>query len=310
MGVLQMSVAQEQAAARVGAAVVRRGVRAKRARFAARQTLIYIGMLLVAAVMIVPFLWMLSSSLKPLGDVFLFPPSVFPWPPEWSNYTEAIQAMRCGDRSCFLLFMYNSFKVAILGDIGALIAVAMAAFAFARMQFPGRDILFMVMIATMMIPTQVTLIPVFLMIQWLGWNDSHAALIVPNWFGGAFGTFLVRQFFMTIPDELEDAAKIDGAGPFTIFWRIFVPLGLPALATVAVFVFMNLWNDLQSPVIYLSDIEKMTVTVGLTMFRGQYRSDWHLLMAGSVLSIIPILAVYVVAQKYFVQGIALTGIKG
>ena len=115
---------------------------------------------------------------------------------------------------------------------------------------------------------------------------------------------------MTIPDELEDAAKIDGAGPFTIFWKIFVPLGLPALATVGVFVFMNLWNDLQGPVIYLSDIEKMTVTVGLTMFRGQYRTDWHLLMAGSVLSILPILAVYVIAQKYFVQGIALTGVKG
>jgi len=148
------------------------------------------------------------------------------------------------------------------------------------------------------------------MIKSLGWVNSHAALIVPNWFGGAFGTFLVRQFFLTIPDELEDAAKIDGAGPFTIFWKIFVPLGRPAIATVGVFVFMNLWNDLIGPVIYLSDIEKMTVTVGLTMFRGQYTTKWHLLMAGSVLSILPILAIYVVAQKYFVQGIALSGIKG
>lgn len=291
-------------------AQVRRGLRARRARGAFRLTFVYGGMLVVAAVMVIPFLWMLSSSLKAAGDIFLFPPQIVPWPPEWSNYPDTIRAMRCGQTDCFGLFLFNSFKVSVLGDIGALIAVAMAAFAFARMRFPGKDVIFVVMIATMMIPAQVTLIPVFLMIKSLGWVNSHAALIVPNWFGGAFGTFLVRQFFLTIPDELEDAAKIDGAGPFTIFWKIFVPLGRPALATVAVFVFMNLWNDLTGPVIYLSDIEKMTVTVGLTMFRGQYRTQWHLLMAGSVLSILPILAIYVVAQKYFVQGIALSGIKG
>jgi multiple sugar transport system permease protein len=191
-----------------------------------------------------------------------------------------------------------------------LLSASFAAYAFARLKFPGRDFLFLTLLATMMVPDQVTVIPQFIIMRAVGWTDSHNALIVPRFLGSAFGTFLLRQFFLTIPDELEDAARVDGASRFSIYWRIFLPLAKPALATLAVFTFMGAWNDLTGPIIYLSSKSQMTLTVGLTMFRGVHETKWHLLMAGTVISILPILVVYAAAQKYFVQGITMTGIKG
>jgi ABC-type glycerol-3-phosphate transport system permease component len=274
------------------------------ARAAARAAVMYLLLLAVSALMLGPFVWMLTSSLKAEGDIFLFPPTLFPNPPRWENYAETVERMP------FHLFTFNSIKIAVLATVGAVLTCSLAAYAFARLSFPGRDKLFLLLLATMMVPGQVTFIPHFLIMQAVGWTNSHNALIVPHFFGGAFGTFLLRQFFLTLPTELEDAARIDGAGHFRIYWQIFLPLAQPALATLAVFVFMGTWNDLVGPVIYLSDREKMTLTVGLAMFRGFNIVRWHLVMAGAVINVVPILVVYVLAQKYFVRGIALSGIKG
>lgn len=276
----------------------------RRARRVAIAAVLYALLALVAVLMLGPFLWMLSSSLKAEGDIFLFPPRAIPNPPQWHNYVETVQAMP------FHLFTLNSFKIATLGTVGSVLTCSLAAYAFARLQFPGREKLFVVLLATMMIPGQVTMIPTFLIMKFIGWTNSHNALIAPHFFGGAFGTFLLRQFFLTIPNDLEDAARVDGASHFRIYWQIFVPLAKPALATLAVFVFMGAWNDLVGPVIYLSDIEKMTLTVGLAMFRGYNIVRWHLVMAGAVINVVPILTIYVLAQKYFVQGVTLSGLKG
>jgi multiple sugar transport system permease protein len=263
----------------------------------------YALLVAIAGLMVLPFLWMLSSSLKPEGDVFLFPIEWIPSSPEWGNYRQVFESMP------FALFTYNSFKIAILATIGQVITCTLAAYAFARFQFAGRDTLFVILLATMMIPGQVTFIPVFIIMKTIGWVDTHQALIVPWWFGGAFGTFLLRQFFLTLPTELDDAAKIDGSGRLGILLKIIVPLSKPALATLAIFVFMSNWNDLLGPVIYLSTRSKMTLTVGLALMHGLYQTQWNLLMAGALISVVPILVLYIVAQQYFVQGIALSGIK-
>ena len=257
-----------------------------------------------AMTMLLPFLWMVSSSLKTGADIFVFPPQWIPRPPVWSNYPETIAAMP------FVNFVANSIKIASLATLGQLITCSMAAYAFARMEFPGRDLLFGILMAALMIPGQVTMIPIFLIMRSLGWVDTHLPLIIPYFCGGAFDTFLMRQFFLTLPKELEDAAMIDGCSRFAILWKIFVPLSKPALATLGVFTFMNHWNDLLGPVIYLTSFDKMTLPVGLAVFREQYNTQWNLLMAGALISVAPILVMYVCAQKYFIQGITMTGIKG
>jgi ABC-type glycerol-3-phosphate transport system permease component len=180
------------------------------------------------------------------------------------------------------------------------------------MKFRGKEVIYFVLLATMMIPSQVTMIPVFLIMKFLGWIDTHYALFVPAFFGGAFGTFLLRQFFSTIPQDLEDAAKIDGCGRFRLYWQIFLPLSKPAIATLAVFSFMGYWNDLLNPVIYLSSLEKMTLTVGLATLQGAEGTmlRYNVVMAGAVISVLPILVVYIAAQKWFVKGITMTGLKG
>lgn len=257
-----------------------------------------------AILMIVPFLWMLSSSLKTEGDVFIFPPEWIPNPVQWDNYPRTFEIVPFGQ------FGINSLNVAVLSTIGQLFSCSTAAYCFARLRFPGRDLLFLVLLATLMVPGQVTMIPIFLIMRALGWVNTLYPLIVPAFLGGAFGTFLLRQFFLTMPSELEDAARMDGAGDFGIYWRIFLPLSKPALATLGVFVFLSRWNDLLGPVIYLSDQNKMTIPVGLTFFQGEYSTAWNLLMAGSLISLLPILVLFAVAQRYFVQGIVMTGIKG
>jgi multiple sugar transport system permease protein len=207
--------------------------------------------------------------------------------------------------------LLNSFTVALSATMGQLCSCALAAYAFARMNFRGKTTLYFVLLATMMIPAQVTMIPVFLIMKFLGWIDTLYALIVPAFFGGAFGTFLLRQFFSTIPTDLEDAARIDGCGRFRIFWRIVLPLSKPALTTLALFTFMTYWNDLLGPVIYLSSVEKATLTIGLANLQsGVMTTRYDLLMAGSVLSVLPILILLVIGQRWFVRGISTTGLKG
>jgi multiple sugar transport system permease protein len=254
--------------------------------------------------MVLPFLWMLSTSLKSQGEAMVYPPEWIPDPILWSNYVDVVQSFP------FATFALNSFKIAIIGTVGQLISTALAAYAFARMNFPGRNLLFVILLATLMIPGHVTMIPTFILFNALGWVNTHYPLMVPAWFGGAFGTFLIRQFFHTIPKDYSDAAAIDGAGHFSIFARIYVPLAKPVLATLALFTFMNHWNEFLLPVIYLTDQEKMTLTVGLSSFRLQYSTLYHYLMAGTLLSISPIFILFVLLQKYFVQGIVMSGLKG
>jgi multiple sugar transport system permease protein len=263
-------------------------------------TLITIG----AVLMLIPFVWMFLSSFKINAEIFVYPPKWLPSIWHWDNYVKVFQAMP------FQIFTLNSFIISFLAAIGQIFSCSLAAFAFARLKFPGRDTIFVILLACLMIPTQVLIIPLYAIYNHFGLINTLIPLILPNFFGGSFGTFLLRQFFMTIPTELDDAATIDGASKMQTFWYIHVPIAKPAIATLAVFVFMANWNDLLGPIIYLTSYNKMTLAVGLAFFRGEYMTNWPLLMAGALISIIPITLVYLFAQRYFVKGVVISGLKG
>jgi multiple sugar transport system permease protein len=246
---------------------------------------------------------MILTSLKDIGDIFVYPPKWFPDKIQWNNYVRAFQAAPFGR------YYLNSIFVAVTVTLGQLITCSMAAYAFARLKFWGRDVLFYIFLGTMMIPYQVTMIPSFMVLHWLGWIDSYQAMIVPG-LASAFGTFLLRQFFMTIPKELEEAAYMDGCSKFRVLWQIILPLSKPALATLAIFTFMGTFNDFIWALIVVNSEHLRTVQLGLAVFRDRYITDWDLLMAGSVMATLPILIVFFFAQKYFIKGITLSGIKG
>ena len=263
----------------------------------------YIVLTIGSLIMILPFLWMISTSFKSLSEVFAFPPTLFGEKIVWQNY------LSVSDRYPFGLFFINSSKIAIIVVIGQLLTSSMAGFAFARLKFPGRDSLFALYLATLIVPFHVTLIPIFIIMRNLNWIDTHYSLIIPS-LVAAFGTFLMRQFFLTIPEELVEAAKIDGCTPWGIYWRIFMPLSKPALATLGVFTFMGIWNDFIRPLVFINSIRKMTVPLGLGTLQGMYSTNWPVLMAGTVISVIPVLIVFLLAQEYFVKCITLSGLKG
>lgn len=261
-------------------------------------------MLFVALIFTGPLLWMISSSLKEPADIFKYPPSALPIPPHFENYPEAWKA------APFNMYYWNSVEIAVAVVLGVLFFSSISAYAFARLRFVGRDVIFAVLLATMMVPYTVTLIPLYMIFRNIGWINTHYPLIIPPAIGNAFSIFLLRQFFLTLPKELEEAARIDGASTFSIFWKIMIPLVKPALAAVAIFQFMGSWNNFLGPLIFLNDQEKMTLPIGLAMFRSEHLVQWNLLMAAAVFTIMPMLIIYFFAQKYFIQGIALTGIKG
>jgi multiple sugar transport system permease protein len=268
-------------------------------------TVRYLLLAAVGALMLGPFLWMVLTSMMSQEEIFRYPPQVLPATFSLRNYRSIMEILPLGR------MILNSFTIAVCATIGQLFSCALAAYAFARMRFRGRAALYGVLLATMMVPAQVTMIPVFLIMKSLGWIDTLYALIVPAFFGGAFGTFLLRQFFSTIPVDLEDAARLDGCGRFRILWSIILPLSRPALATLALFTFMTYWNDLLGPVIYLSSIDRATLTIGLANLQsGVMTTRYDLLMAGSVVSVLPILLLFVIGQRWFVRGIAITGLKG
>ena len=267
------------------------------------EAVIHLPLLLCAVTMLFPLVWLASSSLKHPGKQFAFPPQIIPNPIYWQNYSELFRLAPMGR------FLLNSTKIAVLSTIGVCLSSSLAAFAFARMRFRGSRALFAILLSTMMIPGQVTVIPTFVIMRYLGWIDNHAALIVPSFFGAAFSVFLLRQFYLTIPMDLAESARIDGANIFQIFSYIYLPLSKPAMATLGIFTFMWSWNNLLGPLIYVSELKQMTLTVGLSFFQNQYGGKWTLMMAGAVVSILPILLVFFFAQKYFIQGIAMTGIK-
>lgn len=264
--------------------------------------ILYIFLSLGALIIIIPFVWMVSTSLKSINEVFSYPPTLFGDTIRWDNY------LRIADRFPFGRFFLNSTIVTSVVVVVQLFTSSLAGYVFARLRFRFRDILFLVYLATMMIPIHVTLIPVFIIMRSLGLIDKLPALMLTE-LATAFGTFLMRQFYLSIPDSLEDAAKIDGCNPFTTYWRIFLPLSKPALATLGVFIFMGMWNDFIRPLIFINSVENMTLTLGLANMQGLYSTDWPVLMAGAFISMIPILIVFLFAQDYFVRSITLTGLK-
>jgi len=277
--------------------------RSRRIQRLISQVISHTILLIGALIMVVPFIWMLSTSFKAPGKTFVYPPEWFPQPFVWQNYVNMWTALPFNE------FFVNSIKISTLSTIGQLMTCSMGAFAFSILRFKGRDFLFLVLIATLMIPYQVTLIPTFILFSKDGWVGTHLPLWVPAFWGGAFGTFLLRQFYLTIPIELAESARIDGANIFQIFTHIYLPLSKPAMATLGIFTFMWRWNDLLDPLIYVSELKQLTLTVGLSFFQNQYGGKWTLMMAGAVVSILPILLIFFFAQKYFIQGIAMTGIK-
>lgn len=286
---------------------------------AGKKVALYAVLIIGGVTMLVPFLWMLSTSIKQPGEVFA-PGGGIRWLPEhffwrdtvldgenirawWGNYPDAWNEI-----NFFRLYLTSIF-VAVVGTFGQVLTSSMAAYAFARLSFPGRDRLFFAYLATMMVPGSVTMIPVFVVMKTLGWINSYQALIIPGLFS-AYGTFMLRQFFMSLPSDLEDAAKIDGSGYLGIWARVIMPLSKPALATLTTFTFMGFWGSYMWPLVVTITEEFRTLPIGLKYFVGQHSTNYTQLMAGSVIALVPVLAVFIFNQRYFVEGIKLSGIKG
>ena len=269
----------------------------------AGRTLVFLIAVFGGVLFFIPFYWAIASSLKVEGQLFVIPPVWIPHPVEFNNYPDALNALP------FPRYYMNTAIITGASMIGDVIVSTMVAFGFARMRFVGRDALFMILLATMMLPMQVTMIPQFIIFRSLGWVNTFLPLIIPSFFGSAFYIFLLRQFFLAIPTDLEDAARIDGASSLHILWYIFVPLSLTAMATVAIFSFMHHWQDFFLPLIYLNSKDLKTVALGLQMFRAEFSTDWNHMMAASVLTTIPPLLLFFFAQRYFISGIVMTGLK-
>jgi multiple sugar transport system permease protein len=262
----------------------------------------YIILLAGSLLMVGPFIWMISTAFKPPAEQFSR--ALIPSAPTLENFQKLWETLP------FTTLIFNSFKVAVLTTIGQILTCAMAAFVFAVVQFRFRNVLFLALLLTLMIPFQVTIIPNFILFRWLGLYGTQAPLWLPAFWGGAFGTFLLRQYFQTIPLDLAEAARVDGASLVQIFWRIYLPLARPALAALSIFVFLQSWNNLLTPLIYLpSDLTQTTLPVGLALFQQQYGGRWTIMMAGALVSIAPIILVFFFAQRQFIEGIALTGVK-
>ncbi|MEM8533061.1 MAG: carbohydrate ABC transporter permease [Chloroflexota bacterium] len=257
-----------------------------------------------AIIFLIPLVWMLSSSLKPEYQIFAVPPELIPNPPRWENYVEALTYVPFGR------YTINTTIITIITIIGHLLSCTIVAYGFARLRAPGRDVLFIVVLATMMLPYPVTMVPLYMLFSSLGWVNTYLPLTVPAFFGQAFYIFLLRQFFLTIPYDLEDAARIDGANLAQLIWYVMLPLTLPALATVAIFTFQATWNDFLPPLIYLNDQSLYTITLGLSFFRSTFNVNWAYLMAASLVTMLPVVLVFLLAQRFFLEGITLTGMKG
>ncbi|HEY8741757.1 MAG TPA: carbohydrate ABC transporter permease [Chloroflexota bacterium] len=258
-----------------------------------------------AVAVVFPLLWMLSTSLKAAGQVLLQPPQWVPATPQWQNYPQALDSMH------WTVVYRNSAIVSLSAVLGEILSASLVAFAFARLRTPGRSVLFMLVLATLMLPQQVLLIPQFILFKHLGWIDTLLPLIVPTFFAGPFNVFLLRQFFLSIPSEMDDAARMDGCGYFGLYWRILLPLSRPALGVVAIFTFLGNWNDFLKPLIYLNTQGHYTVALALQNFTADYgMTPWNLLMAASLMALLPCIGLFFLAQRYFIQGVVITGVKG
>jgi len=291
------------AAVRPAAAAVPRS-RARSLWLGVRPLAVQALLVLAGLSFLVPFLWMLSTSLKDDQHIFVYPPQWIPDPMAFDNYVRAVRYIP------FALYLANTLTIAIVATAGTVASCALVAYSLARLRWPGRDALFMLTLATMMLPFAVTLVPLFVVFKNLGWINTFLPLTVPHYFGSAFFIFLLRQFFLTIPGDLSDAARIDGADEFAIFWRVILPLTKPALATVGLLEFLGRYRDFMGPLIYLTDATKYTLSIGLTQYSSQHNTEWALLMAASVIMTAPIILLFFLTQKTFVEGITLGGVKG
>lgn len=268
---------------------------------------LYAVLFAYAAFALMPFFWMLITSFKEQRDLFRLPPEFVPvklfGDEPFGNYSEVWSNKQ------FLIFFRNSMIVSLLAAFGQVITCALSGYAFAKMTLPGKNILFFAVLATAFFPVEVTIIPEFLMMRWLGWIDTFLPLIVPSFLIGAFGTFMMREYFGALPDDYAEAAHIDGAGPVRIFFQIYLPLAQPALVAIFVVAFINNWDELLRPLLYLNSERLFTVPLGLMGFFGQYDASWHLLMAGSVISVLPLILIYLLTQRYVLQGFVGGGIK-
>jgi multiple sugar transport system permease protein len=266
----------------------------------------YLVLSAVAVIFLIPFYWLVITSLKPMNQVFTDPPTWVPDPILWSNYSDALTSPAFP----FFRLLKNTLFYTVLSTTGVVVSCTFIAYGFARLDFWGKDFLFGVTLSTMMLPSIVTLIPTYVLFRWFGWTGSYAPLIVPYFFGSAFNIFLLRQFFITLPWELTDAARVDGASEFYIFSRIMLPLVKPAILVVAVFHFMWTWNDLMGPLIYLEDSTQYPLILGLSAFQTRFGVEWNLMMAASMSVVFPLLVLFFLAQRYFIEGVVLTGLKG
>lgn len=265
--------------------------------------LCHMGLIILAIIVLIPFFWMISCSLKTLPEVFRYPPEWIPSSVKWDNYRFVMT-----ETFAFFRFFLNTLLVSVARTLGILVVSSMAAFAFARLRFQGRDAFFLLFLGTLIIPPQVAIIPTFMIMKYIKWIDTYYALIFPGMFT-AFGTFLLRQFFLTLPKEIEDAAVIDGCGYFRIYWQITLPLSKPALAALGIFSFITAWSEFLWPLIVIKSDSMKTLTLGLTFFQGMYYTEWNYLMAAAAITIVLPVVLYIAAQRYFIQGITMTGIK-
>lgn len=267
------------------------------------RVILYVVLIALALVMLVPFVWMLSASFKLDKDVFIFPIEWIPKNPRWQNYVDIWSKIP------LMTFVLNTAKLTLIVTFLQLLTSSFAAYAFAKLDFKGKDLLFLAYIATIAVPWQVYMVPQFMMMRSMGLADTHLAIICLQAFS-AFGVFMMKQFYEGIPTELCEAARIDGMTEYQIWYRIMLPLSKPSLSTLTIFTFVGTWNDFLGPLIYLTTESKKTLQLGLRMFISQFGSEYGLIMAASVLSLIPVLAVFLSLQKYFVEGVAASGVKG
>ena len=286
--------------------MVVRSIRESQSRSNAfKLTFVYAVLVIGMVIVLMPFLWMVSTSLKTPAAVFKIPTEWIPNPIVWANYPNAMTVLPFGR------FILNTAQITALAVVGATLSGSLAAFAFARLRWRGRNFMFVLVLTTLMLPFQVIMIPQFILFRELKWLDTYLPLVVPAFFGGsAFNIFLLRQYFMTISPELDDAAIIDGCSRFGVYWRIILPLSKAALMTVVIFIVQNRWQSFLVPLIYLFDQKKYTLALGLRLFQDQYTTEWELMMAAATVTMIPVLLVFYFGQHYFIQGIVFTGVKG
>ncbi|MEU0090763.1 carbohydrate ABC transporter permease [Kribbella sp. NPDC006257] len=269
-----------------------------------RKAASYLVLLLGSTAFLLPFVWMVTTSLKTPEEIYAYPIRWIPQTPQWHNYADLF---RDGP---FLRYILNTVLISGIGVLFSLIGSSFAAYAFARLRFPGRDKLFFVMLATIMIPAWTTLIPSYIMFGYLGWLDTYLPILVPALFATPFNTFLLRQFFLSIPRELEDAAKVDGAGTFRCFFRVILPMSKPPLIIVAIFAFLFYWNEFLGPLVYLSSQEKFPISLGIMNFAGERTQDYGQMMAAATVAMAPCILLFLISQRWFVQGVVITGVKG